>query len=239
MQSNSLTSALNELAGISDALWSRSLGLRAKVSDPRVTAVWLLARLRGHIHAFRLLASAKMTRDSEAALRSAIEAALCLETLKRRPSDFMAMLKSDAASTLSGQIPIWASVDPDLAKDADEQRHDVFGSPPGGKKHSRFNWHDLADDAALPALYRWYKHLSANSVHVTGLSLVFDGASLFGLSDVIADRRRDAAVWMAVTASIGLRAFCEIFGHSDETQRIDDILKSVAEGDDLTMGGLG
>lgn len=219
--------ALNRLGETANDLRKRSYGFQAMNHDPRVTAIWLLARLRDHIQAFALLVNGGLIRDAESVQRSAIEAAICLETLRRRPEEFQELLRRDAVSTLEGQIPVWRSVDPDLADQAVEQKAGVFGPSPDGKRDRRLSFVELAKDASLEHLYRWHKHLSGHSVHVTGLSLVFDGASLFGLADVKAERRRDAIAHLVVTAAVGLSAFASIHGHEDLKVAVDQIMAAL------------
>ncbi len=220
--------ALNRLGDLADRLRERTYGFKSLSQDPRVTAIWLMARLRDHLQAFALLINAGLVRDAEAVQRSAIEAAICLETLRTKPDEFQQLLRRDAASTLDGQIPIWRSIDPDLASEVTDQKAELFGPPPFGRKDRRLSFPELAEAASLQHLYRWYKHLSGNSVHVTGLSLVFDGASLFGLAKVKAERRRDAIAHLVVTAAVGLGAFAAILGHGDLKDEVESIMADLS-----------
>ncbi len=227
-----LFARLSELVDRSGSLCAlavaRTRGFEALSSDRRVPAIWLIHRLRGHRDAFAILINAAFVRDAEAVQRSAIEAVLCLAKLRDEPEIFLRMLRSDAASTLQGQLPIWAAVDPDLADEARTEGNQIFGATaPDGGKHKRLDWKSLADDSSLPQLYRHYRHLSANSVHVTGLSFTWDGADLFGPKALVETRKTHALAMMAVTACEGVRAFGAIMAFddlvSDATQLLTDL----------------
>ncbi len=174
--------------------------------------------------------NASLVRDAEAVQRSAIEATLCLAKLRDQPEAFLMMLRSDAASTIQGQLSIWGSVDPSLADEARSESKVIFGDrAPDGAKHQRFDWQALATDASLAHLYRHYKHLSANSVHVTGLSFTWDGADLFGRKGLLETRKIHALAVMAATALEGLKAFAGIMAFEDLKTQATTLVRALSE----------
>lgn len=212
--------ALNQLSPLIGDGCVRSTGLHLRATDPKVVAVWLAHRLRGHLQAFAVLLNAQLIRDAEGVERAALEAAICLEGLRAAPEDFMKDLRKDASSTLRGQISIWRELDAGLAADAEKHRASLSGA----EKPARLSLHDLADGAANPMLYTRYKHLSANSVHVTGLSLTSDGADIFGLEKIAPIRRRDTIAWMTHAAFSGGIAFAAIMSFDDLRDAMSDVM---------------
>jgi hypothetical protein len=142
-------------------------------NDPKTIAVLLFKRAHGHHKAFSLLWCERLFLDADNALRSALEAAICLANLAVRRDAFVEDLRSDAAKTTRGQVPIWFEADPELGKEASLGLAEIFGSVRSdGQKHDKLEMKVLAADAALPQLYHAYKHLSGTSVHITGLSIL-------------------------------------------------------------------
>lgn len=125
---NEYSQILNGLAPLVSQACKRTAGFRAMNDDPRVIAAWLGHRLDGHLKAFSVLLNARLLRDAEGAERAALEAAICLVSLRADPVDFMVALRKDASSTIQGQIPIWRALDERLAVEAEERRATFFGA---------------------------------------------------------------------------------------------------------------
>jgi len=148
-------------------------------TDPAIYSLILFKRALGHIHAFSLLFNDKLYLDADGCARNAVEVAICLANLAARRTAFIDDLRSDAAATTKGQIPIWHDADPALARDATDSMQKIFGDRrDDGTKHPKLSLSDLADGASLSRLYTWYKHYSGTRVHVTGLSVLADIVAL-------------------------------------------------------------
>lgn len=213
---------LDDLAQLMTEAWDRSrmeIGLQR---DPRMVSVQLFKRLRDHRNAFVMLFNARLTTDAEIICRSAIEVAICLVNLNTRGAAFVDNLRSDAANTVRGQLPIWNDDDPEFG---DEARNDfdlLFGTTrKDGSKHARFEWKSLAEQAASPELYRWYKHLSGTAAHVTGISIFMDtilidepgsNANQIKFRRL---RRTNALSMMCGAAQVGCRSHANSLGYVD------------------------
>jgi hypothetical protein len=143
--------------------------------DPKIVSIQLFRRLKGHRDAFVTLINSRLFLDSEIVTRAAVETAICLVNLEGRRDAFIADLRSDASKTLKGQFPIWFGGDPSEECDANISLASLFGEKRSdGSPHNQLRFKAMANDAAVPDLYDWYKYLSGTSVHVTGVSLFVD-----------------------------------------------------------------
>jgi hypothetical protein len=169
----------DDLGDLCQRLWDRSTALIGLSVDPKMVSTQIFIRVYGHARAFSLLWSNHLNLDAEIILRSAIEAAICLAHLEARRAEFVADLRSDAAFTTRGQIPLWFYNDDRAAAKARAQSHEVFGQRTSlGQQHTKLDWKTLASDAGIPDLYAFYKHLSGTRAHITGLSMIGDAVEV-------------------------------------------------------------
>jgi hypothetical protein len=233
---------LDDIGKLIEQGWTRSLDEVGSSDDPRMVSAQLFKRLKDHRDAFVVLLDARLYRDSEIIVRSAIEAAICLLNLNKRGKEFIADLRSDAANTLKGQIPIWFDGDPALGQASASGLESTFGAKrPDGSKHDRFRFDGLADQAAAPELYRWYKHLSGTSVHVTGISVFMDTAVLDDpeadgkLSALRRLGRVHALGMISGAALLGCRAHADTLGYSDLLPHADELMARLADASALIV----
>lgn len=166
---------LDDLGCMVDRIWSECVGREGYTHDPMIVSIQLFRRLKGHRNAFVTLANSDLLLDSEIIVRAALEAAICLVNLEKRRSSFIDDLRSDAATTIKGQLPIWFGSDPEDEAEAKDGLAMLFGKRrKDGASHEQFRMKQMAKDASIPDLYSWYKYLSGTSVHVTGISLFLD-----------------------------------------------------------------
>lgn len=186
---------------------ARTAGLYGKTDDPRILSYLLMRRLSGHRNAFSALTNSTLHIDAEIILRAAIETTICLRNLNVRGVAFYDDLKSDAARTVKGQIPIWFESDTSLGEHAKANMGTLFGAKRAdGRTHTAFDWSSLAADGGIPDLYRWYKHLSGTAAHVTGLS-IYDDDAMGEASIKLRKMRQDQSLrMMCGVAIIGSRA---------------------------------
>lgn len=164
-----------DLGALCARMWEHSTTLSGLSNDPKMVSIQIFKRVYGHARAFSLLWNNRLNLDADIVLRSALEAAICLANLEARRSEFVADLRSDAASTTKGQIPFWFERDARAAADARSQSDELFGRRgASGQQHARLDWKSLATGAGLPDLYAFYRHLSGTRAHITGLSMISD-----------------------------------------------------------------
>jgi hypothetical protein len=226
---------LNDLGKLLHDAKGRSLQLRARSDDPRMISTQLFMRLVGHANAFAALFNHNLTLDAEIICRSAIEVAICMENLNQRGAAFVSDLRSDAAHTMKGQMPIWFSDDSTSEEDHATELRELFGvARADGKKHTRLAWQALADGAAMPQLYRWYRHLSATAAHVTGISVIQNVVPLEspGAEDQMVAWRRlrqlTALGMMCGASHFGCRAHAQTLGYTDLVAALDPIMVRMA-----------
>jgi hypothetical protein len=167
-----LVGAFNALGDLTEAIWKSSTAKVGLTTDPRMVSIQLFRRASGHTRAFSLLWGHELIDDSAMMARAMAEVAICVANLKARPLEFVAELKSDAARTVSGQIPIWYQDEAERQKAQAEMRTTFGAYGNNGGRHQSFDWKTLAAQADVTELYDWHKHLSGTAVHVTGLSLM-------------------------------------------------------------------
>lgn len=223
-------SILDDVGHLIDRSIARARNLEGTTHDPRIIAIFLLRRLRGHRNAFATLTNADLHLDAEIILRSSIETAICLGNLSNRGEAFIEDLRSDAARTIKGQIPIWFDVSRELGQEAADGLDLLFGpTRADGGKHVFFEWSTLATQAALPELYRWYKHLSGTSVHVTGVSVFINDYPDHRVDELKSIRRVHGLSMMCGAGVIGCRAFLKTLGYDDLDADAADIMGRMAE----------
>ena len=224
------TEVYDQLGRLAERLWISSKQIETQPSDPRTVSNQLFKRLVHNRRAFSLLWQGRLTTDAEVILRTAIEAAICLANNAARPTEFYEALRSDAARTLRGQIPIWASVDPELGEDARADHDQIFGARnPNGKHWDGLDFKLLAERANISKLHDWHRTLSGTAAHVTGISLITDSL-IVGDADhaeLIAEsrrrRRRLSLTWMAGVMQISCRSHAITLGLNDFVAEADEL----------------
>lgn len=220
---------LNDIGDLIDRAIARADNMQGTTHDPRIISIFLLRRLRGHRNAFATLTNGQLHLDAEIIVRAAIETAICLGNLDKRGEAFVEDLRSDAARTIKGQIPIWSDVDSELGREAADGLDLLFGATRSdGGKHKSFEWSTLATQAVLPELYRWYKHLSGTSVHVTGVSVFMNDYPDQRVDELRQLRRVHAMGMICGAAVIGCRAHLNTLAHYDLDADAADIMVRMA-----------
>lgn len=220
---------LDDIGALIDGAMARSNNTEGMTHDPKIVSIFLMRRLRGHRNAFATLTNANLHLDAEIVLRAAIEVAIYLGNLNARREAFVEDLRSDAARTLKGQLPLWFDTDPEFSEEAADGFNLLFGATRAdGGKHTPFKWSSLAAQAAMPELYRWYKHLSGTSVHVTGLSVFMNDYLDDRVMELRRLRRVQGLALICGAAVIGSRANLAIMGYDDLDAGAADLMVRMA-----------
>jgi hypothetical protein len=133
----------------------------------------LYRRLWSNHRGFALLWNKGLQLEADIILRSGLEVAICLAANFRKPELFGSLLRSDAASTLQGQIKIHrADGDTEMVKDSEALLRRMQSGFDPGARPAKLDWKSLAGHGDVPRLYDWHKTLSGVSSHVTGLSVL-------------------------------------------------------------------
>ncbi len=167
------TALTDEVQHLCLSLYAMTKDRVGLTTDPAMYSLVLFKRALGHLQAFSLLYGDKLYLDADGCARNAVEVAICLGKLVVRRQAFIDDLRSDAAATTKGQLPIWRDAEPALAREAIDSTRSIFGDRrDDGTKHAKLSLSNLAEGAGLSRLYNWHKHLSGTRVHVTGLSIL-------------------------------------------------------------------
>lgn len=161
----------DEISQTAEGLWAKSTQISGLNTDPKMFSIMLFKRLRSHHRGFTLLWNERLYTDADILLRAGIEAAICIAANFELRERFVAMMRSDAAFTLTGQIKLHrAAGDRDLVRDGEATLRDLQRGL--SSKAAKLDWADLAEQGKIPQLYTWHKMLSGVSSHITGLSLL-------------------------------------------------------------------
>ncbi|THD78000.1 MAG: hypothetical protein E7812_12480 [Phenylobacterium sp.] len=225
----------NDVQGLCVDLWDRTSSWTGLNTDPAAFSMMLFKRAYGHIRAFSLLYNAKFFRDADGCARSAVEVAICLANLAARREAFVEEMRSDAAVTTKGQIPIWSGGDAAFGREASAEMARVFGERrKDGGKHEKLDMKAVADGAGLPQLYRWYRHFSGTRVHVTGLSILADAVAVGDEEheqriDTYARLRRiDALATAGGATVISCEAHSKVHGIDDLHDRAAELMRRMS-----------
>lgn len=226
----------NDVQGLCVDLWDRTSDWTGLHTDPAAFSLVLFKRAYGHIRAFNLLYNAKFFRDADGCARNAVEVAICLANLSARREAFVDDMRSDAAVTTKGQIPIWSEGDAAFGREASAEMVRVFGERRrDGGKHEKLDLKTIADGAGLPQLYRWHRHFSGTRVHVTGLSVLADFASVDDaeyeqrLDTYERLRRIDALATAGGATVISCEAHASVHGIDDLNGRAIELMRRMSQ----------
>lgn len=218
-QSSSLvewSNLFDEFAAFGERVYAQHRDVIGRSDDPKMIGTIIFHRVWGHFRSFAVLWKERLSLDADVVLRNCCEAAICLANLQTRPEGFMADLRSDAASTLSGQIGVWRKVPgtEELVQRASTQMLELFGAKGvDGKKHTKLQLELLAADAGVSPLYHYYRTASGAGAHITGLSLLFHMAEGSDAGTEVLRERREKAreqslAHMCVVMGVASLAFC-------------------------------
>ncbi len=163
----------DEIGRLAESIWDVSRTFSAPFTDPKMMSVLLYKRLRTNHIGFTALWNQPLPLEAAMILRSGLEAAICIAANLRMQADFVALVRADAAATLTGQIKMQRADDAtNLVRDSEANLRMLTDGLPEGIKPARLVWQSLAEVGNVPRLYGCHRMLSGISSHVTGLSLM-------------------------------------------------------------------
>lgn len=236
------TSLLDQFGSLGSEIHSKTSEMQGQSDDPVVVATILFNRAWGHFRSFGLLWRNRLSLDADIVLRNCCETTICLANLQKRPSEFVADLRSDAADTLKRQIAMWKKVSgsEDLVRDAERHLTEIFGGTDAGmRKHQRLQLATLATQGDIDILYRFYQSTSGMTSHITGLSLLFhvaeDGSeAALALHNQRREKQRAQSVMsMCVVMGVAMCAYCRLLSLPElaEAERLSLIGHAIGKRD--------
>ncbi len=236
------TELLDQFGELGAEIHGHTKDMQGESDDPAIVGAILFNRAWGHFRSFSLLWRNRLSLDADVVLRNCCEAAICLANLEKRPADFIADLRSDAAHTLERQIAMWKTIKgtDDLVRNAERHLTEIFGAgQPNSKKFNRLDLSSLAKQADADILYRFYQSTSGMTAHITGLSLLFhvaeDGsAEALALHNQRREKQRAQSVMsMCIVGGVAMHASCRLLSLSEigEAERLALIGQAIGRRD--------
>lgn len=164
---------VDEISKLCAELWARSEEISGLNTDPKMLSIMLFKRLWSHHRGFIVLWNAGLYLEADIILRAGLEAAICIAANFNLGTEFVGIVRQDAAFTVQSQIKLMREGgEEDAVREGEESLRMLQAGLPDGVKAAKLNWSYLADKGGVPQLYGFHKHLSGVSAHVTGLSLM-------------------------------------------------------------------
>lgn len=168
-------SLFNDVAAFTERVWEETKGIEGTIRDPEIVSAILFRRLRGNYKGYCVLWNNQCYLEAEILLRTAVETAICIAANSKIPKEFPALLHQDAASTVRGQVKHFReSGKTGIVSEGEAVLRDMDPRFLQDKKPKKLDLNALAKMSSQPQLYSYYKMLSGNSSHVTGLSILRD-----------------------------------------------------------------
>jgi hypothetical protein len=168
-------SLFNDVTAFTERVWEETKGIEGTIRDPKIVSAILFRRLRGNHKGYCVLWNNQCELEAEILLRAAVETAICIAANSKMPNEFPALLRQDAAATVQGQVKLFRDAGKTgIVGKGEAVLRDMDLRLLEGKKPEKLNLNALAKVSGQPLLYRFYKMLSGNSSHVTGLSILRD-----------------------------------------------------------------
>lgn len=144
----------DEIGQLAESIWDVSRTFSAPFTDPKMMSVLLYKRLRTNHIGFTALWNQPLPLEAAMILRSGLEAAICIAANLRMQADFVALVRADAAATLTGQLKMQRADDAtDLVRDSEANLRMLTDGLPEGIKPARLEWRSLAEAGNVPRLY--------------------------------------------------------------------------------------
>lgn len=222
----------DEITALGVDAWNLTQKVEGLNTDPKMFSVMIYRRLWSNHRGFAHLWNENLRLEASIILRSGLEAAICIAALSALGSEFLELMRKDAAFTVLRQSKKLREDGEEKAASVAEEHLAMLLKPlPEGTKPASLNWKDLADVGGVPQFYSTHRMLSGTSSHVTGLSIITgiisDGQSEDLQNKLSGIQGRMHPLSMAGAALHGTALHSQMIGSAELLERANGLIEKM------------